>query len=98
MGNLEIKNILYQGKWLGIKSAFLGSIAFAFMELAAIYVNTYIIQHMDFSPDFWSIGAFWFVSVFFLLGNLIAYFPARLSGGFLARLLHNDFIKHELAT
>ena len=99
MSNIEIeKSTFYaQGKRLGVKSALIGSVVFAFVDLAGIYVNTYIIEQIDTPDGVESIlfSVFWIIFVI-LFGIAVAYFPARFLGGFLARWLNNDYGKQRL--
>ena len=94
---MERETLYAQGKRLSIKSAVVGSVVFAFVDLAGVYVNTYIIQQIDTPDGIENIifTAIWIIFVI-LLGSAFAYLPARFLGGFLARLLHNDYEKHKL--
>lgn len=99
MNNIEIeKSTFYaQGKRLGVKSALIGSVVFAFVDLTSIYIKTYIIEQIN-TPDgiestlftvFWIIFAI-------LFGIAVTYFPACFLGSFLARWLNNDYGKQRL--
>ncbi len=74
-----------RGKQLAVTSAVVGSMVFAFADLAGIYINTYLIEHIDtpsnsFSTSF-DIG---YTIALILLGCVLAYFPASLLGESLA--------------
>jgi hypothetical protein len=99
MSEVEIEKTAFyaQGKRLGVKSALVGSVVFAFLDLAGVYVNTYLIQQIN-TPDGIENNVFtavWLVVVI-LFGSALAYFPARFLGGFLARWLNNDYGKQRL--
>ncbi len=99
VSSIEIETIIPHGWRSGIKSAFFGSIAYAFMDLVYFYVNTFIINRQDIIYTFSYIGIISHAIIFvidFLLGFALAYFPAGIFGGFLARFLLNDFKKQKL--
>jgi len=99
MSNIDVEKATFyaQGKRLGVKSAIIGSVVFAFVDLVGVYINTYLIQQID-TPDGIENIIFtviWLVAVI-LLGSALAYFPARFFGGFLARWLNYDYGKQRL--
>ena len=93
MDKIDLKKteIYAQGRRLGIKGALVGSVVFAFVDLLGGYINVHLIQRRATTIStenivFTIIG---FI-ILILFGSAIAYFPARLFGGFLARLFENN--------
>jgi hypothetical protein len=88
-------SIAIQGGQFGVRSAFIGSIVFALVDLIGIYINTYIIQHINASLNI-AFYAGWLVFIV-VLGSAFAYFPALLLGRFLANWLDKDASQQRLS-
>ncbi len=87
-----------QGKRLAVKSAVVGSIVFAFIDLVVAYINSLLVEHISVSLNNEGILLNICLTIFIiLLGCALAYFPASLLGGFLAKLLEKDANKHMLS-
>lgn len=99
MSNIDTERTTFyaQGGRLGIKSALIGSVVFAFVDLAGVYINTYIIERINTAESVENIifTAIWVIFVI-LFGSALAFLPARFLGGFLARSLYDDYGKHKL--
>jgi hypothetical protein len=86
------------GSRLGIKSAFIGSIVFAIVEIVTILINSYWINPTDSTLN---TEAVWFYLLWFIAmvvgGSILAFLPALLLGALLASILNHDTKKQVLS-
>lgn len=89
---LDTENLMHLGKRVCMRSAVVGSIIFALVEVIGTFINSIFFQKIAPSVNVLSIGfpLIWLIFVS-LFGIAVTYFPARLMVGVLAKWLIADY-------